>query len=189
MRLGGSDVEGNTCEYVGRVRSGRDMASRSLRPRGRLLCALAGDFPREGSMSSGPEAEPDRRRAGGMIIQWRRLAARDRALQRYCVERRRRRRSKSAETAPNALERMTSRRTRASGPRSSQVAADMVLAFLRACAGAGVGWRQSFRGSRRTPRRRGGGTLLGGFVWTRVDAADARIPPLSVFSGGAKCQS
>ena len=45
------------------------------------------------------------------------------------------------------------------------------------------------RGSRRTPRRRGGGTLLGGFVWTRVDAADARIPPLSVFSGGAKCQS
>ena len=30
--------------------------------------------------------------------------------------------------------------------------------------------------------RRGGGTLLRGFVETRVDAADARIPPLSAFS-------
>ena len=74
---GGAIVEGNTHEYV---ETGRDMASRSSRPRGRLLCALAGDFPREGNnaaislarMLSGPEAEPDRRRAGGMIIQWRR---------------------------------------------------------------------------------------------------------------------
>ena len=59
------------------------------------------------------------------------LAARDRALQRYCVERRR------------------------MGKR-----------------------RQSFRGSLRAAGaagRRGGGTLLRGFVWTRVDAADARI--------------
>ena len=46
MRLGESDVEGNTNEYV---ETGRDMASRSSRPRGRLLCALAGDFPREGN--------------------------------------------------------------------------------------------------------------------------------------------
>ena len=70
------------------------------------------------------------------------LAARDRALQRYCVERRR------------------------MGKR-----------------------RQSFRGSLRAAGaagRRGGGTLLRGFVWTRVDAADARILPLSAFSRGQK---
>ena len=38
--------------------------------------------------------------------------------------------------------------------------------------------------------RRGGGTLLRGFVWTRLDAADARIPSLSAFSRGTKgfCQ-
>ena len=68
------------------------------------------------------------------------LAARDRALQRYCVERRR------------------------MGKR-----------------------RQSFRGSLRAAGaagRRGGGTLLRGFVWTRVDAADARMLSLSVFSRG-----
>ena len=66
----------------------------------------------------------------------------------------------SPETAPNALERMTSRRTRASGPRSSQVAADMVLAISRGLRGR---WgnlpirRQSFRargGPRGPPRRR-----------------------------------
>ena len=75
----GSGKGANDGACWGERRSG-DMASRSSRPRGRLLCALAGDFPREGNnaaislarMLSGPEAEPDRRRAGGMIIQWRR---------------------------------------------------------------------------------------------------------------------
>ena len=63
----------------------------------------------------------------------------------------------SPETAPKALERMTSRRTRASGPRSSQVAADMVLAISRGLRGRWVkGAKASGArcGRRGPPRRR-----------------------------------
>ena len=59
MRLGGGDVEGNT-----RVRSGRDMASRSSRPRGRLLCALGAQRAAQANLQlSSPAALGGRRGA------------------------------------------------------------------------------------------------------------------------------
>ena len=177
----GSGKGANDGACWGERRSG-DMASRSSRPRGRLLCALAGDFPREGNthaaislarMLSGPEAEPDRRRAGGMIIQWRR------------------RRSPGRETCgprpgPSAV-------LRRAAPQAAlevgRVPHGRVRADERVPAGAAALHeprvvvhlaREGLAAGGAGPR--GGGTLLRGFVETRVDAADARIPPLSAFS-------